>query len=268
MQANDLISESPNNQLITKTTTMVSGYVDDYHSHPWNQIVFPIKGLLQSNIGNKCVIVPHNGMLYIPANTVHKSIAITDTLFLAIYLNPDKYVQYVEKAKSCQVSSFIKELILMLFESDSLSQSSSNITHLLMVLRDQIEVADSYEIPLLIPSDKRLLSIFSQLKNQPDLPFTLKEWASKVGASERTLSRLCSKEFSQSFALWRQNIRLVLSLQLLDSKMSIQQIAIEVGYASDSAYVHAFKTLFNQTPSKYRTVSLQRGSTLSDLMSQ
>ncbi len=125
-----------------------------------------------------------------------------------------------------------------------------------MVLRDQIEVSESYEIPLLIPTDKRLFSIFAQLQKQPDLPFTLKEWATTVGASERTLSRLCSKEFSQSFSQWRQNIRLVLSLQLLSSKMSIQEIAIESGYSSDSAYVQAFKKLFNQTPRKYRTANL------------
>lgn len=268
MNANDLIRDFPDKQFITKTTTMVSGYVDDFHSHPWHQIVFPIKGLLQSNIGDSCAIVPHNGMLYIPAKTVHKSIAVTDTLFLAIYLNPDKYVQYGEKPKSCLVSSFIKELILLLFESNTISQSTSTITNLLMVLRDQIDVANSYEIPLLIPTDKRLFSIFLQLKQQPDLPFTLKEWAAKVGASERTLSRLCAKEFSQSFALWRKNIRLVLSLQLLNSKMSIQEIAIESGYVSDSAYIHAFKQLFNQTPSKYRTVSLEHGLTLSDLMNQ
>ncbi|CAM4312719.1 AraC family transcriptional regulator [Pseudoalteromonas ostreae] len=256
MQANNLIRDFPNQQLITKTINMVSGYIDDFHSHPWHQIVFPLKGLLQSNLGDKSGIVPHNGMLYIPANTVHKSIAVTDTQFLAIYLNPNLYVQYGGEAKSCQINSFMKELILLLFESNSLSQSEANITHLLIVLRDQIEVANSYEIPLLIPTDKRLLSVFLQLKQHPDLPFTLKQWATKVGASERTLSRLCAKEFSQSFSLWRQNIRLVLSLQLLDSKMSIQEIAIELGYTSDSAYVQAFKKLFNQTPRKYSAANL------------
>lgn len=256
MQANDIIKDFPDKQLITRTTKMASGYIDDFHSHPWHQIVFPRQGLLQSDIGGKSGIVPHNGMLYIPANTVHKSVAITDTQFLAIYLNPDKNIQYGGKPKSCQVNSFAKELIHLLFESNTLSQSESNITHLLMVLRDQIEVAESYEIPLLIPTDKRLFSIFAQLKKQPDLSFTLKEWAKKVGASERTLTRLCSKEFSQSFAQWRQNIRLVLSLQLLSTKMSIQEVAIESGYASDSAYVQAFKKLFNQTPRKYRTINL------------
>ena len=256
MQANDLIRYFQDQQFITKTTDMASGYIDDFHSHPWHQIVFPRQGLLQSDISDRSAIVPHNGMLFIPANTIHKSVAITDTQFLAIYLNPNKHVQYGEEPKSCQVNSFLKELIQLLFERDTLSQSESNLTHLLMVLRDQIEAAKSYEIQLLIPTDKRLLSIFLQLKQQPDLPFTLKEWAKKVGASERTLSRLCAKEFSQSFALWRQNIRLVLSLPLLSSKMSIQEIAMELGYTSDSSYVQAFKKLFKQTPRKYRTVNL------------
>ncbi|MBF9002422.1 helix-turn-helix transcriptional regulator [Vibrio nitrifigilis] len=256
MQANDLIRDFPDKQFITKSTSMISGYIDDFHSHPWHQIIFPRQGLLQSDISDKSVIVPHNGMLFIPANTIHKSVAITDTQFLAIYLNPNKRVQYGSEPKSCQVNAFLKELIQLLFQNDTLSQSESNVTHLLTVLRDQIEAAKSYEIPLLIPTDKRLLSIFLQLKQKPDLPFTLKEWAKKVGASERTLSRLCAKEFSQSFALWRQNIRLVLSLPLLSSKMSIQEIAMELGYASDSSYVQAFKKLFNQTPRKYRTVNL------------
>jgi AraC-like DNA-binding protein len=266
MQANDLIQCSPHEQLIIKKTYMPASYVDDYHSHPWHQIVFPLTGLLQSNIGDKCAIVPHNAMLYIPANTEHKSVAVTDTQFFAVYLNPNEMVQYGGEPKSCLVTPFIRELILVLFDKNTVQQSDSNITHLLMVLRDQISIAGSHDIPLLIPTDKRLLSIFTQLKQQPDLLFTLKEWAQKVGASERTLSRICAKEFDQSFSLWRQNIRLVLSLQLLDSKRSIQDIALELGYSSDSAYIFAFKKLFNQTPSKYRNNRLGHGFALNGLL--
>ncbi|MFW8281623.1 helix-turn-helix domain-containing protein, partial [Klebsiella pneumoniae] len=79
--------------------------------------------------------------------------------------------------------------------------------------------------------------------------------------SERTLSRLCSKEFSMSFSLWRQNIRLVLSLKLLSTNKTIQDIAMELGYASDSTYIYAFKKVFNKTPSKYRSECLEFGLT-------
>lgn len=253
MQANELIEHASHQQMITKIMHMPSGYVDDVHAHPWHQIVFPLSGLLQSTIGDNSAIVPHNAMLYIPAHTEHKSVAVTETQFMAIYLNPGKMVQFGCEPKSFLATAFIKELILLLFEPTLVQHPSSHITHLLTVLRDQIEMASGYEIPLLIPKDKRLLSIFLQLKQHLDLPYTLKEWAQKVGASERTLSRICASEFKQSFSLWRQNIRLVLSLQRLDSDRSIQDIALELGYASDSAYIHAFKKLFNQTPRKYRS---------------
>ncbi|MCE0494881.1 helix-turn-helix transcriptional regulator [Vibrio salinus] len=252
MKANQLIQKYASHQLITKKIDMPAGYLDDSHSHPWHQIVFPLTGLLQSNMGHKRAIVPHNALLFIPANTVHKSVAVTDTQFFAIYLNPNALIHYGDTPKSCLVTAFLKELLLLLFDKRTAHQSEASIAHLLAVLNDQIETAEHYEIPLLIPEDRRLMAIFNQLRQQPDLKFTLKDWAEKVGASERTLSRLCAKEFNLSFSLWRQNIRLVLSLQLLDTGMAIQEIAVELGYASDSAYIHAFKGMFDQTPSRYR----------------
>ncbi len=231
---------------------MPSHFIDDWHAHPWHQVIFPLAGLLQSSIDGCRVIVPHNGMLFIPANTTHKSVAITTTQFLTLYLNPNMAVRYQNRAKSCLVSALMKALILLLVEGDLSNYNEQMKTQLLTVLRDQIILADNYEIPLLIPQDRRLLSIFTQLQKQPNLSLTLAQWAQKVGASERTLSRIIAKEFDQSFSLWRQNIRLVLSLQLLEKNSTIQDIALELGYKSDSAYIHAFKGLFMQTPSKYR----------------
>lgn len=256
MQANDLILKSEGSQFITKRMDMPLRYVDDWHTHPWNQVIFPLTGLLQTSIENNSFIVPHNSLLYIPANTTHKSIAITNTQFLAIYLKPNCVVNYGYKLKLGLVTPFLKELILLLFAEKRTKYTENAITNLLTVLRDQIELTDKYDIPILIPSDRRLLSIFTQLQKQPDLKLTLADWAIKVGASERTLSRICVKEFKQSFSLWRQNVRLVLSLQLLEKNISILEVAMSLGYKSDSSYIYAFKRLFLQTPSKYRKVSL------------
>ena len=90
------------------------------------------------------------------------------------------------------------------------------------------------------------------LQKQPSLELTLSDWALKVGASQRTLSRVCADEFNLSFSLWRQSIRLVLSLALLEENKPILQIALDLGYKSDSAYIYAFKKVFFQTPNQYR----------------
>ena len=252
MLANERILSAEGSPFITKIMDMHSSYIDDWHAHPWHQVVFPLTGLLQTNIDTKSFIVPHNGLLYIPANTTHRSIAVTNTQFLAVYLNPNCFIDYREKLKSCLVTPFLKALILLLFDENVTKNTQKILTNLLTVLRDQIELAKNFDIPILIPRDKRLLTIFTQLQIQPDLALTLAQWATKVGASERTLSRICAKEFNQSFSLWRQNVRLVLSLQLLSKNMPILEIAMDLGYKSDSSYIYAFKRLFLQTPNKYR----------------
>jgi AraC-like DNA-binding protein/quercetin dioxygenase-like cupin family protein len=252
MNANELIQHLSDHQVVSKIIDLPANEVEEWHAHPWHQVLFPISGLLQSNIESKSIIVPHNGMLFIPANTLHKSVSVTKTQFLAVYLNPQSPVNYGDNPKSCLVTPFLKELIVFLVEHGLDNHTEQMTTSLLCVLRDQIAIAEHYEIPLLLPSDRRLMAIFVELNQQPDLPLTLAEWAIKVGASSRTLSRLCAKEFNQSFAIWRQNIRLVLSLQLLEKSMTIQNIALDLGYQSDSAYIHAFKGLFAQTPSQYR----------------
>ena len=89
------------------------------------------------------------------------------------------------------------------------------------------------------------------MKN-PQQDTKLSGWAKQVGASERTLSRLFTKELSMSFPLWRQHLRLTSSLSLLETNSSIQEIAFSVGYNSDSSFIYAFKHLFKQTPQQYR----------------
>lgn len=252
MNANELIQHFPDHQVTSKIIDMPANETEEPHMHLWHQVLFPISGLLQSTIESKSIIVPHNGLLFIPANTIHQSVSVTKTQFLAVYLNPNSKVNFGNEPKSCLVTPFLKELIVLLVEQGFGSHKEQMTANLLNVLQDQIAIAESYEIPLLIPNDRRLMAIFVELNQQPDLSLTLAEWAVKVGASPRTLSRLCAKEFNQSFAMWRQNIRLVLSLQLLEKSLSIQNIALDLGYQSDSAYIHAFKGLFAQTPSQYR----------------
>lgn len=252
MKSNELIQKFADHQVISLSMDMPPHFVEQPHEHPWHQIIFPISGLLQSTIDNKSVIVPHNGILFVPAHTIHKSISVTRTQFLAVYLNPKCHVHYGNEPKSCLVTPFLKELIVLLVKQGVDDHLQQMTTNLLRVLWDQIALAERYEIPLLIPRDRRLLSIFNELNQQLDLSFTLAEWAQRVGASQRTLSRLCAREFNQSFSLWRQNIRLVLSLERLEKNRAVHEVALDLGYQSDSAYIFAFKSLFACTPSQYR----------------
>jgi len=251
--ANTLISEQANFQALAKVITMPKGYVDEWHKHPWHQIIFPFEGILQTKVADTQFVVPHNGMLFIPANTDHESFVMTNTQFIGIYLNPEMNNIFPLQTKAVSVTPFLRELLLQIKNSTTNSESSSaEKSALLTVLNDQIRTGECYDMALLLPSDRRLMSIFNALMENPQLDTKLSAWAEQVGASERTLSRLFTKELGMSFPLWRQHVRLVYSLNLLETKLSVQEISFKIGYGADSSFICAFKKLFKQTPQQYR----------------
>ena len=64
MQANELIANTHRGQMVTRIIDMPSGYREEMHEHAWHQIIYPVKGLLQSSIDEKHFIIPHNGLLF------------------------------------------------------------------------------------------------------------------------------------------------------------------------------------------------------------
>ena len=74
--------------------------------------------------------------------------------------------------------------------------------------------------------------------------------ARKAGASLRTLERCFVAETGASVGDWRRRVRLFHALRLLEGGASVTEVALEVGYASTSAFSHAFARQFGRSPSR------------------
>ncbi|MEZ8717665.1 helix-turn-helix domain-containing protein [Vibrio splendidus] len=251
--SNEMMVANPNSPALVKTIDMPKGYVDAMHQHTWHQVIFPLKGLLQTKTEHYQHLVPHTSALFVPAGIQHESIALSHTTFVGIYLNPAFGIKYEPQVRTITLTPFLNELLQEIRRQCEGLVSDEEVSRLLSVLHDQIMKDNIQTFQLLLPKDRRLKLIFEALTEAPTLDFSLKEWGDKVGASERTLSRLFSKEFNTSFQLWRQQIRLIYSLSLLDEEFSIQSIADQIGYQNDSSYIKAFKAYFNVTPQQFRS---------------
>jgi len=258
LSANTLIEQNQHALALVKTIEMHKGFVDKLHHHTWHQLIFPIQGLIQTEAEQCQFLVPHTTAIFIPAGVRHESIAITDTTFIGLYINPE-HSRFDERnngqrLKQVSMTPFFKELILMIKQQCQAERVTphGNTLRLIEVLYDQVHTSESFKFKLLIPKDRRIKMIFERLTTRPELDLTLSKWGEIVGASERTLSRLFAKEFNTSFALWRQHLRLIHSLSLLESGLSIQNVAHQVGYQNDSSYIKAFKDRFGVTPQQFR----------------
>jgi AraC-like DNA-binding protein len=89
------------------------------------------------------------------------------------------------------------------------------------------------------------------LQSDPSDSTALDEVCKEVGASKRTIERIFQQETHLSVGRWRQQLRLMRSLQLLAAGEKITHAALEAGYSTPSAFIAMFRKALGTTPRRY-----------------
>jgi len=103
--------------------------------------------------------------------------------------------------------------------------------------------------------DELIAQIQFWLKNNLTSELTLQEIAAQFSLSYRTFTRRFRQATSQTPIEYWQQLRVQSAKELLaSSNLSIQEVALEVGYNDQGHLTRVFKKVLSQTPSEYRTV--------------
>ena len=103
--------------------------------------------------------------------------------------------------------------------------------------------------------DELIAQIQFWLKNNLAAEHTLTEVAALFGLSYRTFTRRFRNATNQSPVEYWQQLRVQMAKELLaSSNLSIQEVALEVGYNDQGHLTRIFKKMLSQTPSEYRKV--------------
>ena len=77
--------------------------------------------------------------------------------------------------------------------------------------------------------------------------------AADAGMSRRTFTRLFRAQTGASFAAWRQQVCLQAAIARLTQGQSVTRVALDLGYASPSAFASAFRRVLGATPAPIST---------------
>lgn len=234
--------------LFARAESLSPGTYSAVHRHPWGQLSYAVEGVLdiRTPIGNY-VALPHCAV-WIPPELEHQVVNSGRVEMRSFYVDPSLFPWETGRCRVLQVSVLVRELIktASAFPPDYPLDGAE--ARLVQVLVDQLTTLPETAFSLALPRDKRLLSIARALLDSPGDGRTLAQWAAQTGASERNLARLFRSETGLSFRLWRQRLRLMLSLGGLESGHPVTRVALDYGYDSPSAYIAAFRALFGCTP--------------------
>lgn len=103
-----------------------------------------------------------------------------------------------------------------------------------------------------VPKDARVAHICDYINNNLDAPKTLQEWATELKIDTRTLHRLFVQEFGVSFVQWRQQARLMAAFEWLAEGRQVMDVALDLGYQTQSAFAAMFRRNMGITPSEWQ----------------
>ncbi|MDY0926234.1 AraC family transcriptional regulator [Pantoea trifolii] len=223
------------------------------HAHDWGQVIFVTSHVLEMEVEGERLLTPADIPIWIPPGHRHSSYNHNDARFRTFNLAADLCAGLPGKACLLHVDA-IGHAIMNDFARRELEQPQTQADwRMCEVLIDRLRLAPVHNSYLPMSDDKFLAPILRALEAHPGDNTTLAQWAKRVFTTERTLARRCQQQLNMSFSEWRQRLRFLRAIALLEQGCSVQGIAHELGYSSASALIVMFQQQAGTTPDRYRS---------------
>jgi len=227
------------------------------HTHHKDQFLYTEGGIVFLKTEEKSYFLPARHYIWIPAGVRHSIHPSSPEVVMRNLYFPkfETDSAFYNKVNIYPVNDLLIEFIMFtnrwngnIFPVEEPKYSIAKAFKLLLP-----EISQT-ELPLALPYPKheKLKEIVKFLESKIDENIGFKAIASQFDVSERTLARLFQKELNMSFIQYYTILRMLTALKLLlDEKMSVNEVAMRVGYSSLPTFSNTFNKIIGIRPSEY-----------------
>ena len=233
----------------TRARDLPGGSHIDPHRHPDHQLIYCSGGAAEVRTDTGTWIAPPDRAIWIPAGHRHEHHFFGPTRFHCIAF-PMAQAGERETPVVLATSALVRELIIACSAPGGLPDHE--LGRWRQVLLDQLGRMPCQRLLLPVARDERLRRACALVDADLETSWTLAELGRRVGAGERTLTRLFRTEFAMTYPQWRTQLRLHRAVRLLAEGYSVTAVAGRCGWASPSAFIDVYRHAFGRTPGSSR----------------
>lgn len=224
------------------------------HAHRRHQFAIGDGGAFSLLADERMSVVAQGQGIFIPAGVPHAIVNRMQTRMYAVYLVPAPDDRMPQTCTVCRLSPLLRELVHAAADFPEAYEADSPAGRLASVIIDQIAgLSATRSLSLPMPRDRRLVRITNALLASPGDPRSLTMWAKRAGVSPRTLLRLFQAETGLGFGEWRSRLRVAVAIGWLAEGKKVGEIAYDLGYDSQSAFIAMFRRMTGAAPGRYMT---------------
>lgn len=222
------------------------------HSHAWGEFVYSYHGVMEVKLANRHYLAPPQYGIWLPPKVEHTGMNRYEAFHSSLYVGEELCGSLPDTACALAVSPLVRAILDHLRLHAPASPRTESDERLLRVLVDHLGLAECVGSYLPTSEDPVLSRVLHDLEQNPADNRSLPELAHAANTTERTLIRRCQRDLGMTLMAWRQRLRVVRAMPLLEAGQPVERIALDLGYASASAFIAMFRRLMDETPDEYR----------------
>jgi AraC-like DNA-binding protein len=216
-------------------------------------LLYAVSGSMRVRLGTAAWIVSPRTGVWVPCGVPHQVEAVASVSYRSVFVSPVVAQAIPAYRAPITIDALTREIILEATTFGAHYRPDSAESRLIEVLHDRLQRVPAEVMPIPLPRDTRTRRICDALLEHPDDNHSLETWGRLVGASARTLARLFLRETGMTFSDWVRCMRLSLALDRLIQGETVTTVALDLGYASPSAFCAMFRRTLGTSPSHYRS---------------
>ncbi|HEX7111736.1 MAG TPA: helix-turn-helix transcriptional regulator [Mizugakiibacter sp.] len=223
------------------------------HRHRRGQLLYATTGVLTVTTPQGSWVVPPERAIWIPPGVPHEvrmggHVSIRNAFVLA---QAAAAAGLPEHCRVIAVSPLLRELLITAVDLPPHYDLHGRDGRIMALILDEIRTLPTLALNTPLPRTARLAQLCRALLEAPTLTLSVDAAAAKAGMSRRHFTRQFRAETGMSFAGWRQQACLQVALARLGAGEPVTRVALDLGYASPSAFSAVFRRVLGVPPSRY-----------------
>lgn len=225
-------------------------HLTPWHQHDAGQLYWLNRGMITLETPVQQGALTPGCIGWFPPHVAHRACAFGHMTGFILYLTAEYCRELPTAPQIFSANRLLQALVERIANLNATSLTAQHL-RLVQVLIDELSSAPTAPSHLPMPQDNRALKVAREILENPADPRPQSQWADYGGLSARTLSRLFLAQTGLNFAHWRQQARLLRSMELLAKGDPVGNVATACGYENVSAYIAVFRQRFGITPGGY-----------------
>lgn len=227
------------------------GYRVPEHRHSRAQLLHARTGVVMITTGQGRWMVPPEHAMWIPAGVGHSVEMLGVVNMHSVYVRPDAIGGLPEGLRVVGLTGLMASLILEAMTLPQGSHASDRASLVMDLLLHEIPNLPQRPLGLPFPAEPKLGGLCRRFIEHPSPHATIDDWATSIGMSRRSFTRLFLRETGLSLSTWRQQACLFAALPRLADGEPITSVALDLGYDSVPAFTTMFKRMLGKAPRDY-----------------